>query len=68
MASLTQLLEDIENSPEGPEVAAIFDFDGTLIAGYSAVAFIREQLRRGPSLPKPAHSGDTSVLTVQLLT
>ena len=32
-------------------MAAIFDFDGTLIAGYSATAFIREQLRRGDLSP-----------------
>jgi len=47
MTSISQLLSDIEQAPDGPRVAAIFDFDGTLIAGYSAVAFIREQLRRG---------------------
>ncbi|MEQ9463607.1 MAG: HAD-IB family hydrolase [Haliea sp.] len=47
MASIRQLLKDIEASPDGPEVAAIFDFDGTVISGYSATLFIREQLRRG---------------------
>jgi hypothetical protein len=40
-------LDAIEESPEGPEICAIFDFDGTIISGYSAIAFIREQLRRG---------------------
>lgn len=52
MASIEQLLEDIENSPSGPQVTAIFDFDGTLIAGYSATVFIREQLRRGDLSPR----------------
>jgi len=47
MASIEQLLSDIEASENGPEVAAIFDFDGTIIAGYSAVVFIKEQLKRG---------------------
>lgn len=47
MSQLKNLLRDIENSPDGSRVAAIFDFDGTLIAGYSATTFIREQLRRG---------------------
>ena len=47
MASVQQLLKDIETAPDGPAVAAIFDFDGTIISGYSATAFIREQLRRG---------------------
>jgi putative phosphoserine phosphatase/1-acylglycerol-3-phosphate O-acyltransferase len=52
MTSVSQLLSDIEQAPDGPRVAAIFDFDGTLIAGYSAVAFIREQLRRGDLSPR----------------
>lgn len=52
MTTVSQLLTDIEQAPDGPRVAAIFDFDGTLIAGYSAVAFIREQLRRGDLSPR----------------
>jgi putative phosphoserine phosphatase/1-acylglycerol-3-phosphate O-acyltransferase len=52
MTTIDQLLEDIEASPDGPEIAAIFDFDGTLIAGYSATAFIREQVRRGDLSPR----------------
>ena len=47
MSGVKQLLNDIENAPSGSRVVAIFDFDGTLIAGYSATAFIREQLKRG---------------------
>ncbi|MEZ5570416.1 MAG: HAD-IB family hydrolase [Halioglobus sp.] len=52
MTTVKQLLQDIEDAPDGPRVAAIFDFDGTLIAGYSAVAFIREQVRRGDLSPR----------------
>ena len=52
MASADDLLQSIENSPDGPGVAAIFDFDGTLIAGFSATVFIREQLRRGDLSPR----------------
>ena len=51
MTSAQQLLQDVEAAPDGPEIAAIFDFDGTLIAGYSAFAFIREQVRRGDLSP-----------------
>lgn len=47
MASIKQLLRDIEKAPAGPSIAAIFDFDGTVISGYSATVFLREQLRRG---------------------
>ncbi|CAA0116737.1 putative phosphatase [Halioglobus japonicus] len=52
MTPIKQLLSDIENSPEGPRTVAIFDFDGTIIAGYSATAFVREQLRRGDLSPR----------------
>ena len=52
MSQLKNLLRDIEKSPDGPRVAAIFDFDGTLIAGYSATTFIREQLKRGDLSPR----------------
>ena len=47
MSNLQPLLDAIEAAPSGPQVCAIFDFDGTIISGYSAIAFIREQLRRG---------------------
>src|SRR5882672_8754893 len=43
---LQALLAEIEAGPEGPEVGAFFDFDGTLIAGYSAEAFLIDALRR----------------------
>jgi putative phosphoserine phosphatase/1-acylglycerol-3-phosphate O-acyltransferase len=52
MAQLKKLLKAIEDSPKGPGIAAIFDYDGTLIAGFSAPAFIREQLRRGVLKPR----------------
>ncbi len=52
MTTVKQLLQDIENSPRGPQIAAIFDFDGTIIAGYSAIAFVREQIRRGDLSPR----------------
>jgi len=52
MSNVKQLLGAIEQSPDGPHIAAIFDFDGTLIAGYSAVAFIREQVRRREISPR----------------
>ncbi|MFN2329761.1 MAG: HAD-IB family hydrolase [Chromatocurvus sp.] len=47
MADLAELLEQIASAPAGPDICALFDFDGTVIAGYSATVFIREQLRRG---------------------
>ena len=50
--AVKQLLADIQSSPDGPKIAAIFDFDGTIIAGYSATTFIREQLKRGDLKPR----------------
>ena len=43
---LRELLAEIEAGPEGPEIGAFFDFDGTLIAGYSAEAWVLDALRR----------------------
>ncbi len=40
-----ELLAEVENGPTGPQVAAFFDFDGTLIDGYSINAFARHHLR-----------------------
>jgi putative phosphoserine phosphatase / 1-acylglycerol-3-phosphate O-acyltransferase len=44
--ALARLIEDVESGPLGPEVGAFFDFDGTLIAGYSANAWYGERLRK----------------------
>ena len=41
------VIAEVMQSPKGPEIGAFFDFDGTLISGYSAVTFIQEQVRRG---------------------
>jgi putative phosphoserine phosphatase/1-acylglycerol-3-phosphate O-acyltransferase len=46
-----QVIRNIEQSPEGPQVGAFFDFDGTLIAGFSATVFLKEQIRRGELSP-----------------
>jgi putative phosphoserine phosphatase/1-acylglycerol-3-phosphate O-acyltransferase len=39
------LLEEVKRGPRGPKVGAFFDFDGTLIDGYSARVFYEEQIR-----------------------
>jgi len=46
------LVAEIEQLPDGPAIGALFDFDGTIIAGYSAVSFFREQLKRGHMSPR----------------
>lgn len=39
-------LQDVLDAPEGPHIGAFFDFDGTIIAGYSATAILWEKVRR----------------------
>ena len=40
-------IEEIERGPSGKAIAAIFDFDGTLIAGYSALDMAQTRIVRG---------------------
>ncbi|QJB68047.1 HAD-IB family hydrolase [Parasphingorhabdus halotolerans] len=46
MAKHDSHLQDVLNAPEGPHIAALFDFDGTIIAGYSATAILKEKIKR----------------------
>lgn len=43
--SLEKLLADVFSSPRGPEIGAFFDYDGTVITGYSASAFYSKRLK-----------------------
>jgi putative phosphoserine phosphatase/1-acylglycerol-3-phosphate O-acyltransferase len=47
MNALEEALRSIAESPDGPHVGAFFDYDGTLIDGYSAGAYFSDRLRRG---------------------
>jgi putative phosphoserine phosphatase / 1-acylglycerol-3-phosphate O-acyltransferase len=40
-----ELIEAVRSGPVGPKVAAVFDFDGTLIDGYSAAALYEHRFR-----------------------
>ena len=40
-----ELIAAVEAGPKGPHIGAFFDFDGTLIDGYSLSAFARHHLR-----------------------
>ena len=46
------IVNEVLESPDGPSTGAFFDFDGTLISGYSAIAFIQEQMKRGYLSPR----------------
>ncbi|MEO5652977.1 MAG: HAD-IB family hydrolase [Marmoricola sp.] len=44
MADIDDLLSAVADGPQGPDVGAFFDFDGTLIHGYSAALYFRQRL------------------------
>ncbi len=46
------VVAEIRDLPDGPQIGAFFDFDGTLISGFSAVSFIKEQVKRGHVSPR----------------
>ena len=52
MSLHARLTEDIRTGPSGPKVAALFDLDQTLLAGFSATAFFRERLFSGRMGPR----------------
>ncbi|MFI5316319.1 MAG: HAD-IB family hydrolase [Myxococcota bacterium] len=47
MRAGTFLTEEIERGPAGPKVGAFFDVDGTLLSGFSGLAFWRDRLLSG---------------------
>jgi putative phosphoserine phosphatase/1-acylglycerol-3-phosphate O-acyltransferase len=52
MALYTAVTRHVAESPRGPKVAAFFDLDRTLVAGFSANAFFRERLLSGRMSPR----------------
>lgn len=47
MTELEQQLQRIADAPSGPQIGAFFDYDGTLIDGYSAAAYFTDRIKRG---------------------
>ena len=45
MSAFTDRMREIRSAPTGKKVAAFFDYDGTLIEGFSASAIIRARMR-----------------------
>jgi putative phosphoserine phosphatase/1-acylglycerol-3-phosphate O-acyltransferase len=57
-----ELVEEVERSPGGPTVGAFFDFDGTLIYGFSVLALQAARLRRRDVSPQEvAHALATGI-------
>lgn len=48
----SKVIREVEAMPEGAHIGAFFDFDGTVIYGYSAITYLREQVKRGDIKPK----------------
>lgn len=46
MGKIDSYLKQIDASESGPHIAALFDFDGTIIAGYSAMSLLQEKFKR----------------------
>lgn len=47
MRDLAWALRSIRNAPRGPRVAAFFDLDGTLVRGYTGIAFLWDHVLKG---------------------
>lgn len=45
--TLDEALARIQASPDGPQVGAFFDFDGTIVHGFSGLHFFRDRLFAG---------------------
>ena len=54
MSQIAATLDEIRNGPAGPEIGAFFDFDGTIIEGYSVMAFYQHRLRNFEIGPEEA--------------
>lgn len=52
MALYAQVTREIRSGPRGPKIAAFFDLDRTLLAGFSAVAFFQDRLLSGRMSPR----------------
>jgi putative phosphoserine phosphatase / 1-acylglycerol-3-phosphate O-acyltransferase len=46
LGRIDNYLKDLTAVEDGPHIAALFDFDGTIIAGYSAMALLQEKFKR----------------------
>lgn len=61
-----RLTEEIRSAPAGPKVAAFFDLDQTLLAGFSAGAFMRERLLSGRMSPREMLESTAGVVGFKL--
>lgn len=65
MADIDDLLAEVAAGPQGPDVGAFFDFDGTLLHGYSAALYFRQRLASGAMGPQELLSTLVEVFNMQ---
>ena len=46
-ARLPGTVAEVNGSPEGPEIAAFFDLDGTIVAGFTVTVHTKDKIRKG---------------------
>jgi putative phosphoserine phosphatase/1-acylglycerol-3-phosphate O-acyltransferase len=61
-----KLTEEIRSGPRGPKIAALFDLDQTLLAGFSAAAFVRERFLSGRMSPREISESALGALSFSL--
>ncbi|HZX22365.1 MAG TPA: HAD-IB family hydrolase [Woeseiaceae bacterium] len=54
MKLYADVTREIDEMPEGPEIVAFFDLDGTLLSGFSVTSMMRERLTSGELKPRQA--------------
>ena len=61
MSAIAATLAEIRNGPDGPEIGAFFDFDGTIIEGYSVMTFYEHRFRNFEIGPEEATRTDALI-------
>ena len=61
-----RLTEEIREGPTGPKIGALFDLDQTLLAGFSAISFMRERFVSGRMAPREVGETFFGVLSFAL--
>ena len=60
------LVREIREGPEGPKIGAFFDLDRSLLAGFSAFAFLRERVLEGRVSPRELFDSTRGALAYTL--
>src|SRR5262245_20574232 len=60
------LTREILEGPPGPAIGAFFDLDRTLLAGFSAVEFIRDGIVSGSARPQDMLETATAIAQFQM--